>query len=205
MSDPTEKLRRTKRARPPSLSEQYRHSAATGDLDGLLRLIAEQPGCLLDPDEPGRLLLQAIEVRAKQDPARFADELLTRMFAFSGYLLFRAQMYAASRIAQHDRDRGPRGLPDLADPALERCLARLLELQTHVAELSQAQASTARLWELTRQKKQENDQRERAARKRREPASENSALNGQAESANGHPAPANRLLGLFNGLGEPPS
>jgi hypothetical protein len=205
MADPTEKPRRTKRARPPSLSEQYRHTAATGDLDGLLRLITEQPCCLLGPDEPGRLLLQAIEVRAKQDPARFADELFTRLFAFASYLLLRAQMYTASRIAQHDRDRGPRGLPDLADPVLERCLARLLELQTHVAELSQAQASTARLWELTRQKKQENDQRERAARKRREPASENGALNGHTESANGHPAPANRLLGLFDGLGEPPS
>src|SRR5262249_12428288 len=56
----------------------------------------------------------------------------------------------------HDRSARGRGSAELPRELMELVLPRLLELQTHLADIAHAQASVCRLWALARSKGAEN-------------------------------------------------
>jgi hypothetical protein len=134
--------------------------AAVGDVEGLWRRLRTTSWSISDHAELFRLLLRAIEVASARDPATFAVDVLARLVGLGTYLALRAQYAVLHALNRADQPRGvaPSGLP----AELERLLPRVYEIQGHLAELLVAQASAARLWELTLAKRAAN---EAAARK----------------------------------------
>jgi len=98
------------------------------------------------------LFLRAIEVRCRADPALFAGEMLARVFGLTSFLVLRTHHHASRLIAVHDRSTRGRGSAELPRELMELVLPRLLELQTHLAEIAHAQASVCRLWALAKSK-----------------------------------------------------
>jgi hypothetical protein len=128
--------------------------ARTGDVDGLWRVLTTSLPGLFGVEETFQLLARAIQVRSRQAPAAFAAELYSRMVGFVGYLTMRTHLYAGRLVAVHDRH--DRGFAELPRELTDVLLPRLVQLQEHLAELMSAQAATARLWALTRQKEIDN-------------------------------------------------
>jgi hypothetical protein len=157
---------------------------------------------MFDHEATFGLLLRAIEARSARDPAGFAEAVFSRMVGFTGYLTLRSQYYLTHVIRTADRQGQSKGTPALPREVTDVYLPRLMELQGHLGELAQLQASTARLWELARQRRLENDQAERDGSRprprRRPPASP--PLEVPAGSAYGADEPVNRLAGLLEGL-----
>jgi hypothetical protein len=138
--------------------EQRIRWAADGDVEQLYHFIATTPWDMVaDMESVFTQLLKAITVRAERDPAAFAAETVTRMIGFNTYLLMRSQMYINLRLGQHGRSTRALGRPDFSLAAVEPLINGLLELQAAVAETLQAQAATARAYELVRAKRIEND------------------------------------------------
>jgi hypothetical protein len=152
----------SRRRRPRKLTayEEQCQMAAAGDVAGLWHILRTSKWSMSDHGELFRLLLQAIEVASSRDPATFAADVLARLVGLGTYLALRAQYAVLHAVDRADQPRGvaPAGLP----AELERLLPRLYEIQGHLAELLVAQASAARLWELTLAKRTAN---EAAARK----------------------------------------
>jgi hypothetical protein len=114
----------------------------------------------MDLEDAFLRLLQALEVRAGQDPAALSAQMFGRMMAFGGYLWFRAA-HAIRRLCAA-ADRRSDGSPAIPREVTEHHLPLLFQLQAHLAELAQAEASTTRLWELTKRKKPEEARRDRS-------------------------------------------
>jgi hypothetical protein len=152
--------RTPRRNKKPSILETREGWARTGDVEALWDVLVTTPTSLLDVGAVFRLLLRAAEVRARADPLRYAEDLFARMVGFTSYLLLRTQYYAAGLVAENDevtRGRNPLGL---SRELTQEIIPRLMTLQGHLAEILQAQAGTARLWQLARRKQLENDQAE---------------------------------------------
>jgi hypothetical protein len=130
--------------------------AATGDVDGLWAIFRNADAASIDWEEVFGLFLRAIEVRCRADPALFAGEMLARVFGLTSFLVLRTHHYASRLIAVHDRSGRGRGSAELPRELTELVLPRLLELQTHLADIAHAQASVCRLWELAKCKRAEN-------------------------------------------------
>src|SRR5262249_30073049 len=146
--------RATNRRRKPTIAEAREEMARTGDVDGLWRVLTTSVPGLFGVEETFQLLARAIQVRSRHAPAAFAAELYSRMVGFVGYLTMRTHLYAGRLVAVHDRY--GRGFAELPRELTELVLPRLVQLQEHLGELLSAQAATARLWALTRQKEIEN-------------------------------------------------
>src|SRR4051794_38056314 len=76
--------------RPDADVELRREMARTGDVGGILNLLATMR---CDIDRAGEILRElgtAIGVRAQQDPEDFSREVFARMVAMSAHLMFRA-------------------------------------------------------------------------------------------------------------------
>jgi hypothetical protein len=140
--------------------EEQCQMAAVGDVEGLWHILRTVNWSMSDHGELFRLLLRAIEVAAARDPAAFAAETLARLVGLGTYLALRAQYAVLHALNRADQVHGtaPAGLP----AELERLLPKVYEVQGHLAEMLVAQASAARLWELTLAKRTAN---ETAARK----------------------------------------
>jgi hypothetical protein len=110
----------------------------------------------MDGEDVFRRLLQALEVRARQDAAGLSSEMFARMMAFSSFLWMRGADAIRQLLSAADQN-NPSARP-LPREVTEEQLPRLLDIQHHLAELALAQASTARLWELARLRKREADQ-----------------------------------------------
>jgi hypothetical protein len=151
----TEMLEVRPRKRRPSPVEERRLQAEAGDVDALwLTLTGCEPACM-DQEDAFLRLLQALEVRAGQDPAALSAQMFGRMMAFGGYLWFRAA-HAIRRLCAA-ADRKSDGSPAIPREVTEHHLPLLFQLQAHLAELAQAEASTTRLWELARRRKRGAD------------------------------------------------
>lgn len=137
--------------RPRPWTDQAREAmAASGDVDGLWQLLTTRPRDLLDSEQTFRQLLQAAGVRARQDPAAYSAEVFARLVALTSYLVLRTHYLAGRAIAGHDLQRSRHADGDVPSEFAEVILPRLFELHSHLATLLQAQASTARLWQLAR-------------------------------------------------------
>jgi len=169
----TETSNGTTKARPtskPGGQKAREQMAEAGDVDGLWQYLAGSNWTMFDHEETFRLLLRAIEVQSARDPARFAQDVFSRLLGFTSYLVCRSHYYIANEIRSADRMGQSKGTPPLPREVTDVYLPPLVALQGHLADLAQAQASTMRLWELTRQRRLANDKAERqGSRQRRRP------------------------------------
>jgi hypothetical protein len=141
-----------RRKRRPSPSEVRRVQAEAGDVDALWHHLTQSDWAVIDGGDTFRQLLHALEVRARQDAAGLSSEMFARLMAFSYFVWFRGAFALRQTLSADQNNPSARPLPR---EVTEEHLPRLLEIQVHLAELAQAQASTARLWELTKRKKGE--------------------------------------------------
>jgi hypothetical protein len=112
---------------------------------------------MIDVEETWGLVLRAIEVRSREDPERFADDVLNKMVQFTSYLLVRTHFIVARRISQHDHALRSHGHGDFSPDVLLKHIPLVMELQGHVAELIQTQATVSRLRQLARRGKIKNE------------------------------------------------
>jgi hypothetical protein len=209
--------------RPPTARETRLALAEAGKYEELVTILKETHPSILDFEEIWSFVLRAMEVRARQDPERFAADVYASMVSFTSYMAMRARFFLDRRLL-HQGEAVRAGDPAGIDPHVyEDHLPKLVELQGHVAELLQGQATTARSWQMARRGRIENDKAERASsRPPRMPTAEAVAPSetapaqdgndpertGEPVVLNGHPAathangkPTNRLEGLLGVLG----
>jgi hypothetical protein len=145
--------------RKPSPLELREPLVERGDVAGLYDTIMKAPWHELQRGEAFGQLLRAIHVASRQDPSGFSDEIFHVMLAASTYSTLRVQLMLLDRTGESDRQTNGR-LPEIPRDVLEEHLRHVYQMQGHVAEILQARATTARLWELARQKKLDNDRAE---------------------------------------------
>jgi hypothetical protein len=208
---------------PPTIRESRLALAEAGKYEELEAILKETHPSILDVEEIWSFVLRAMEVRARQDPQRFAADIYAGMVSFSSYMAMRARHFLGRRLL-HQGEAVRAGDPAGVDPhTYDDHVPKLVELQGHVAELLQGQAATARAWQLARRGKIENEKAERASsRPPRMPTAEAEAPSeaapaqdgtdpeqtGELVLSNGHPTathangkPTNRLEGLLGVLG----
>jgi hypothetical protein len=216
--------------RPPTARETRLALAEVGKYEELEAILKETHPSILDVEEIWSFVLRAMEVRSRQDPERFSADIYAAMVSFSSYMAVRARHVLGRRLL-HQGEAVRAGDPAGIDPHLyEDHLPKLVELQGHVAELLQGQATTARSWQMARRGRIENDKAERASSRPTRMLSAEVAAPSEATPAqdatdpwrtgkpvvlNGHPLPThangmpkNRLEGLLgvlgSGVGEAP-
>ena len=145
-------------AREPTIREKRELAARSGDIDSLWNELTTRHYSLIDQEELFGLLLRALDVRSRLDPEAFAGDTFARMIGFISYLTLRSSFYVNARVARHGRATQGNGPADFPPDVAETLIPRLVDLQGHLIELMQAQAATARSWELARAKRAENGQ-----------------------------------------------
>jgi hypothetical protein len=162
MSRATDARNGSERTKEMTPRESRRLLAETGRYEDLLRQLAAIPWTMIDVSEVWGLVLRAIEVRSREDPERFADDVLNRMVQFTSYLLVRTHFLVGLRISQRDNALRSHGHGEFSPDVLTKHIPMLMELQGHVADLIQTQATVIRLRQLARRGKIKNDRAERA-------------------------------------------
>jgi hypothetical protein len=148
-------------AKPPGPSpfERREEFVRQGDFAGLYQAILQTPWHATNLGEAFGQLFRAIDAASRKDPVGFSDELFQAMLATSSYAMVRVQYMLLDRIGDFDRQTHGRA-PEIPRDVLTELLQHLHLMQGHVAEILQARATTARLWQLARQKRLENDRAE---------------------------------------------
>lgn len=187
----------------PSKREIWKGWAEAGDVDALWDLLSRSRWCDIDREDVLKLLIRAMEVRGRADPARFSSEVMGRMTVFVTTLLLRSHLHLAACIEQDGRavSRLARPPGDLPRVAIEALIPRVVQLQEHLASLLVAQSSIARQWSLVR-KNEAKERREGDVRPRRKAGKTKTQTAPDGPSAppsNGHPR--NRVADLLNGHG----
>ncbi len=194
----------TRRPGEPTPREVRARWAEEGDVESLSRLIRDSRWDDIDQEETVRLLLKAVEVRGREDPEGFAALLMGQMVGFTAGLVFRSQRYVNIRVVEHARANRVRGPVDLTPDVVERLLPRTLELQHHLAELLQVQAGIARVRELTRTRRLENNRTDDPPERPRKTG--HAGRKGEGKGSSPGPldrdgVPSNRIDGYLNGAG----
>jgi hypothetical protein len=208
---------------PPTIRETRLALAEAGKYEELVKILKVTDWSILNVDEIWGLVLRAMEVRAKQDPERFAADIYAEMVSLSSYMVMRAQFFLSRRILHQGQTMRAGDHAGIDPHIYQDHIPKLVELQEHVDELFQGQAATARAWQLARRGKIKNDKAERASsRPPRKLTAEVAAptkaapmddaadheRTGEHVLSNGHPMPtyangkpANRIGGLLGVLG----
>lgn len=184
----------------PQLSpcEARERMAASGDVDGLWQLLCTTPGLLLNQEAAFRLLLRALETQCREDPARFSAAVFAKMVSFTTYLLYRTHFFLHALVPGEPSLMGCDGRYFSKD-VVEVLIPQLMALQGHLSEIVQSQATTARNWQLTRRKKQENDRaRRRTRRTSPGPSSPKDVRVALKPSGEANGAPTNRLASVLS-------
>jgi hypothetical protein len=160
---------------------------------------------MIDREAVFKGLLQALEVRSRSDPERFAADVFERMTTLVTSLLLRCHLHLATCIEQHGRAVRMRAQPpgDLPAVAVETLIPRTMQLQEHLATLLLTQASVARQWALVR-KNEARAGRDGVARPRRKAGQEEARPDPDRPSArpidgNANDRVADRLNGSVRG------
>jgi hypothetical protein len=189
----------------PRPSEIRARWASAGDVENLWSVLVNTPWDRIDREAVFKQLLQALEVRSRSDPERFAAEVFERMTTLVTSLLLRCHLHLATCLEQHGQAVRMRGQPpgDLPAVAVESLIPRTLQLQEHLATLLLTQASVARQWTLIRKNRNKGDHAEasrpdevRGHRRSKRPR-------GGPADANTEGLAADRLAGLRNGHASP--
>jgi hypothetical protein len=146
----------------PRPSEIQARWAREGDVEALWNVLVNTPWDRIDREAVFKQLLQALEVRCRSDPERFAADVFERMTTFVTSLLLRCHFYLATTLEQHGQGAGMRRQPsgDLPVVAVESLIPRTLLLQEHLASLLLTQASVSRQWTLIRKHRARGDDAE---------------------------------------------
>jgi hypothetical protein len=193
--------------RPPGTrpSEIRARSAREGDVEALWNVLVNTPWDRIDREVVFKQLLQALEVRSRSDPERFAAEVFERMTTLVTSLLLRCHIYLVTSLEQHGRALRMRAQPpgDLPAVAVESLIPRTIQLQEHLATLLLSQASVARQWTLIRKNRNKGDHAEvpgpgevRGHRRSKRPR-------GGPADADTDGLAADRLAGVRNGHASP--
>ncbi len=152
----------------PSPRQVRRQWAVDGNVEALWKLLVQSRWCDIDREDIFKLLIQAMEVQSRADPARFAADTMGRMTVLVTSLLMRSHLHLAVCVEQDGRAVRRRAQPpgDLPRLAVEVLIPRTLNLQEHLASLLVAQSSIARQWSLVRKNEAKGD-REGVAKPRR--------------------------------------
>jgi len=173
-------------AEGPTIAERRLLMAESGDVQGVWDILSTTCWSMLDLEEMFRLLLRALEVAGREDPAAHAQQLFRRMLTFSAGLVLRSQYYISRILNGHDRSTRGRAAIFLPHDLTQEHLSQDLTLQTHLAQLIECQARTARLWELARRRSVNNSPRRRAARREGQAASGPHGRNGHVPGGGAH-------------------
>src|ERR1700736_2749332 len=111
---------------------------------------------LIDFQEVGDMVRQAVEVRVRTEPTRFAQELFSEMIGLIGLLVLRTHCRVRTLVADEDAQMARRGCWS-ASKELEDLTPKVAVLHKHLAELIQLEASTRRLEELARHRRLANN------------------------------------------------
>jgi len=145
-------------------------AVAGGDVDGLFDLLVKTPtvGFFGASQQYFEQLYRLILERCRLGDARqVVEQSLDRGVATIRYLSLRTELFLLQRIAEHDRhldearSHEARYVPDAV---VENLIPRFMQMQRHLAEVSQLQTTTARQRALTEAKQLEIDEKKRAAR-----------------------------------------
>lgn len=126
-----------------------------GDFAAIYQQILQTPWHETKHSDAFAQVFRAIDVASRNDPAQLSADLLRMMVSTSAYLTLRVQYTLFQRIQGTDGHNYNRP-PDIPSDVLETIEGHFASMQTHLAELCQSQAATARLWQLARQKELEN-------------------------------------------------
>ena len=115
-----------KRPPGPSPREVRAGWARDGDVDALWGCSRGARGTAIDQEDVFQLLIQALEVRSRSDPERFAADVFARMTVFTTSLLLRCHLHLASYIEQSGRAVRMRAQPpgDLPKFAVDTLIPR---------------------------------------------------------------------------------
>ena len=149
----------------PSKREARRRWVEEGKIDPFVDLIRKMPWSMISIAEQLRNLQLACEVKARDDPAAFSEEVFARVVAFNSFLVLRTQLFVAERVVGRGELPCTPAIVDLSNDVAERLLPRLVEMQRALAEILVAQAKAARVWSLTRAKEAQADRAVEADRK----------------------------------------
>ena len=146
----------------PRPSEIRAGWAREGDVEALWNLLISTSCDMIDLEAVFKQLLQALEVRSRSDPERFAADVFERMTTLVTSLLLRCHLHLATCLEQHGRAVRMRAQPpgDLPAVAVETLIPRTLQLQEHLGALLLSQASVARQWALIRKNRKKGDHAE---------------------------------------------
>jgi hypothetical protein len=139
---------------PSIFKLQNAHQA--GDLWGFVDALIDSGGDVY-PADPLRQLRAMVRDRASQDATAFADEVLNHGLELVAYLAIRTQILIERAMLQHDRNLRAGYLHSpLPETVTAGLLPRLTQIQRHLAEMLEMQASTQRKRELAAAKRREN-------------------------------------------------
>jgi hypothetical protein len=133
------------------LAERHEKMAREGEFQGLWEYLLDNEWGMIDQPECFRLLLQAVEVAARNDARKFSADIFAKVLAFTSYLLLRTHFQLSSLLDRHDA--GMRTLGNLPVPReVVEALPSLIQLQEHLAMMAETQARTSRMWGLAGKK-----------------------------------------------------
>jgi len=196
----------------PTILQKREELVQAGDVAGLYGAILSQGWHEVNLGDAFAQLLRALDIASRKNPAVFTDDLFRMMINAAGFAALRVQYALFQRISELDRNTHGRS-PDLPADVLSELTGRLQEMQSHVAELCQTRAATARLWQLALEKKLANERRSSKQRKRRQQTETaaskvNGSPNGRHARVEGNGHDPNRLAALLVARGkqgeEPP-
>jgi hypothetical protein len=140
----------------PASSEGRQPLVEQGDFAEIYRLILENPWHEIRHADAFSQLFRAIDVASRKDPAKLSAEFFRMMLNVAGYLTLRVQYTLLQRVQSTDTH-NHRGPSEIESDVLDSVLGPLMSMHSHLAELCQSQAASARLWQLAREKELKND------------------------------------------------
>jgi hypothetical protein len=177
----------------PTIRQRRELLVERGDFAAIYQQILDTPWHAAKYSDAFAQVLRAIDVASCKDPARLSGDLLRLMVNVSGYLMLRVQYTLLLKVRATDGETYSR-LPDIPADVMEMILGHFASMQSNLAELCQSEATTARLWQLARQKELENKHRTPKRRRKRR-------LPGETAARATRGKPSNGVLGAKRGNG----
>ncbi len=157
----------------PTRQERREQMAASGDVQGLWRMLLEaEDWKSARLSDAFRDLYRGVENCARRRPAELSQILFAQMVSTEAYILLRAESFFLKNW--QTREEYPGTATSDVPPDLVKHLSRLQELRGDLVEVLLAQAHAARMWALARRPK-----RKQLSKKQQQQGGAPPGLNGQ--------------------------